>query len=876
MNVKMPVKGQRTVFGAIDKSQNQSPTKGPQKIRPPKKRPAFFDWLDKYVFGRVEVTGTRTLGLHANSVTGDTNAYATTTNYGEGDQTFTNNGNLSVAGKKVFDIVSFQADIPDNRLADPTTQKVLLEYDRGPLKISEGDIRGSLLPDNSLTAFDRPLKGTMVEYQRGRAHVKLLYSETKGTAQTVSIQGANSLGPYFLEGGKVLPDTVEVLVDGQLMRPGTDYVVNTVTDSGTISFLTRVIPPTSTIVVTFESAAPGSSPGIISGAAANYSLGKLGQIGASIMQERGTGSNGDGTVPDLFVFAGASSTVYTLSYEPVVSTIVVELGDRLLVAGTYNGGAVTGDYAVNPAEPRQVVLNSSLAAPQDSTVYIKYHPVVPPTSVGDREVYGFDYAYRIGNKGLIQYSQATGSTINTASPTGGVARTLTGNYLLGKISLTGSVKDIPDNYVSIETAGFTRNERSYDLGAQVKSSRLTYGVSYGNSIVDDQVTSGVTTTNLNARSTIAKAFANYNAADGTTWSATQTRTAGHQVYDSRLDDSALSGTKSFGKKLRMDSGVEYQQGEGPLLNSAGATVVGSVSLVTYHVGVTAIPVTHLTLSGRASVSDTRALGESSKGDDLQFTATYRPNDIWNLYGSILNSNAGQSAALSGFSNGTGAGYTGNGFSAGPSGSGYLGAADGTLDTRNLNVDFKVSKRLSLGTHFSDNRSTGSLSSNSDVQDIGVTTQWDLGNITVVDISLDRTNSQYLTATSGSTANTTSANFNLTGNPKGKWSYQIGINTLLAGGSSAYNQNTVNYNLGLGYLLTKKQQVSATYTKGTYNGYDGQEDDQIVFRYTYSILQKLGLSLAYRIHNVTNLDPSITTGAYRSQAVDLELSYGFKT
>jgi hypothetical protein len=857
----------------------------------PTKPNTFWTWLDTNFWEKLDITGSRTLGFHAINVSGDTTAYDEATNYGEGGQEFTDDGSLSITGRKVLGVLSFQADIPDNRLSDPTTQQYLLEYDRGPWKISEGDIRGSLLTGNSLLDFSRSLHGSMVEYQKGPLHVKALYSETKGTAQTVSIQGSNSEGPYYLESGRVLPDTLSVMVDGVLMRSGTDYVLNGESgDSGSITFLSRVIPPTSTIVATFESVSPGSSPGILAGAGATYNLGKFGQVGATLVEQLSTGTSGDGSNPDLFEFTGPSSTEYPLTYLPIASTVVVQLGGLILTPGTFVNGVVTnGQWALNPADLQQLYLSPTLnGIVGTTTVYVKYMPAVTQTVNGDRQVYGFDYEYKFGKLGLIQYAQATGRTVNTADEIGSTARTLNGNYLWKGINFTAIVKDIPDDFVSIETEGFARNEESYTLGADVKKSRFDYGLTYGNSMVDDQTTTSTSTgttgttgttssvSNFNARSTSAKAYASYNAADGTTWSLAETRTAGHQVYDSELEDTSFTGLRPIGKQIKLDTGIEYQVGRGPLVNSAGDTVIGDVDLLTYHVGATYIPIPKLTIDGKLSVSQTRALGQTSAGDDISFDASWRPSDKWTASVKMLNSSSGQSATLSGFSNGTGDGYSGNGFSSGPAGSGYLGAADGQLDTRTALVTYKASARFSLDTHYSENYATGSLTDNSDVTDLGVGIQWDLGQVTVASFSMDQTNSEFIDSTTFGSAQNTSVSFNLTAAPKGKWFYQFGFNSLLAGGESTYAQNTLSYNLGLGYKLSKKHQVNVTYIQSSLAGFDGQENDQFVLTYTYSIFQRLGLALSYRIDTVSNTDPTETTGAYRAAGFDVDLTYGFKT
>ena len=148
---------------------------------------------------------------------------------------------------------------------------------------------------------------------------------------------------------------------------------------------------------------------------------------------------------------------------------------------------------------------------------------------GDRQVYGFDYSYRFG-KTWFDYSTARPRAHDQHPERNGRdgERSSAGPTCGSGINFTANWKDIPDDFDSIETEGFNRNEKSSTQGADLKRGRFDYGITYGNAMVDNQIanstsTTGTTTTpdttTFNARSTSVKAFASYSAADGTTWMA---------------------------------------------------------------------------------------------------------------------------------------------------------------------------------------------------------------------------------------------------------------------------------------------------------------------------------------------------------------------
>ena len=65
------------------------------------------DWLTEKVTRRISVVGQGALGLHLDKTEGDLTAYQNETAFGQGGQTFTDVGQMSVTGNKVADLFSF-------------------------------------------------------------------------------------------------------------------------------------------------------------------------------------------------------------------------------------------------------------------------------------------------------------------------------------------------------------------------------------------------------------------------------------------------------------------------------------------------------------------------------------------------------------------------------------------------------------------------------------------------------------------------------------------------------------------------------------------------------------------------------------------------
>ena len=204
-------------------------------------------WLNKEVFDRIQLSGNRTIGYHMQDVEGDREAFRSLTYSGRGGSRITDRGQINIGGRKVLGVINFDMQLTDDRYADPETKRISVDYARGPVSVNVGDIRGTLLNTNQFASFSRSMKGVAVGLQHGRAAFKTVQSEAKGNASTITIQGENSVGPYYLRTSRISRDSIQVKVDGQDLRLLEDYIVNY--DAGTITFNNRIIAPTSTIVV---------------------------------------------------------------------------------------------------------------------------------------------------------------------------------------------------------------------------------------------------------------------------------------------------------------------------------------------------------------------------------------------------------------------------------------------------------------------------------------------------------------------------------------------------------------------------------------------------------------------------------------------------
>ena len=279
------------------------------------------------------------------------------------------------------------------------------------------------------------------------------------------------------------------------------------------------------------------------------------------------------------------------------------------------------------------------------------------------------------------------------------------------------------------------------------------------------------------------------------------------------------------------------------------------------------------LSTRASVSQTAARGKTGTGTDVTLNANYRPNERLTFNTGVTQSNSGQLASLGSFANGSGYGYGGNGFSGGNVDSSFTGVGGNDVRQYQISSTYLANDRLNLDGHWFDTTTEGVASSNSNTRSYGLGFNWDLGQFHLISLNLDKSATRFLgTAASRSDSTILSASF--TGSPKGRWSYRMGFSGSLSGGNTTYDQDTSLYESSLTYRITARQRGTVAFYNSRTTGYYGQSDNSLSFLYNYQIYRNIGLLGSYRTRRVSNLDPSLTTGSYRSAGFDLELSFDF--
>lgn len=823
-------------------------------------------WIRAKILSRIEVSGYRTFGMHSHQVDGDVESFNSLNYSGQGNRRFTDIGNVNIVGRRVLDVFNFNLFLTDSRFRDPQARNVSLDYVRGPWEINAGDIRGRLTNSNRFTPFAKTLQGVQAGYRSGGLELRAVRSEAKGSPRTVSLQGNNSAGPYYLQTSQVVAGSESVEVDGVPQVLGTDYTISY--EIGAITFVGKIVAPTSTIVVTYEAFGFNAPRGTVQGFGGTYSFGPAGRIGVTVLSQKTAGSGALSTRRELFQGFGAPSTPYVLEFEPMPGrSIVIRVDGVLQVLGV--------DYTFSP--DNAAVFFFTRFVPSTSTVEVVYTPKPTATVDGDREVVGVDYRIPLGKRGQngsLTLAQARGSLKSDVNPLSGTARGVDLDYRSSKWSLRSSLRDVPDGFVSVESRTFNRNEKAWDTQLQYRPGNgWTYQATQRNANIANRRTDAAGNIVVDqARMTELRAAADYGTDEaGPTWRIEHVRTTSNLRGDeTRLDDTELSGTRRFGK-LSTTFGLSHQGGRGPITTGT-TTKEGAVSLNTARLSARYNPSVATALSGRASVSTIRSDGKTGRGNDISLAASYNPSPRFAANLGYGISRSGELATLGRLQNGNGFGYGGNGFSAGTDGSGFTtGPTDLVYWTSS--VTYRLGERAGVEGYAYSRRQTGSVTSNSENTTLGIAFDYDLGRQTNLYVSLDDSRTRFLDSPTKSEARTLAAS--ITGVPPGRLSFRLGFSALLSGGSSNLGQDATTFGLNLVYRLNERQRLLFDAQLGQTRRYLPQNDASLALGWTYQIYRSIGITGWYRYRNLTNLDPTLQSGAYRSRGFDLELTFNFR-
>lgn len=830
--------------------------------------PPLFDWLDKSILKRISITGRRSLGFHMHSVSGDREAFDTLNYYGQGASRFTDTGQVTLIGNQVLGFFNFNMTLTDDNYSDPQSKRIWLDYKRDGFQLGYGDLMSaSLLNTNEFARYTKTLSGAMVGYNKGRFAVRALRTETKSSARTRSLQGANSPGPYFIGDSQIVNDSEEVKIDGVTLKQGLDYTINY--QSGSITFVSRVVPPTSTIVMSYETLGFNTTSGTVQGAGLTYDMGRYGRLGVTAVEQKTGGGTGLNSRTDKFQGYESPSSPYVLDFEPLDSRpIIVKVNGILQIENVdYIFGTDSGGNKIYS------LIFFLRPIPSINEVTVTYTPRPVQTIDGDRRVFGFDYKLPLGGKrGFLHYSQATGELSNGINPVKGTARGLKAEYGFGDYKLRGSLKDVPSNFVTVESRGFNRNEKGLDVGLDYRRKNWSWGLSNNNSDISYRTAKADGTIVVN-RSNFSnqRAYVGFTPPEnGLTWALEHNRTQSKFAgSDTKVDTTALSASKAFGK-LNTRLSLEHQSGIGPI-TVENETRRGNVSLDAVRLFTDYSTSNGWFFGARTSFSRTSSLGKNGTGNDITLSTSYRPmSGPFDFEAVFSQSNSGSLATLGGFQNGTGIGY-GSGITGGSQTGGF---GSGASDYRfvQLMPNYRLNKRTTINGRMYQSKSSGIYNSNSETTSFGLGMTVDLGNNTVITTSFDKTATRFLEVAAKSDSLALDAA--IMGAPLGPWSYRLGMNSLISGNSTEFAQDSVGFDGYVRYKINPRSNFSMQFALGRTSGYLPQSDNFFGAFYEHQLYRNVSLIGSYKVRRVTNLDALYSTGAYRSNGFDLELNFNF--
>lgn len=820
-----------------------------------------WKWIRTNVIDRIEVAGYRRLGYHIRSVSGDREAYNVGNYSGLGQRPFTDIGQLQFTGRRVFGVLNFDATILDSRFTDPQGQKFSIDYVRDGWQINLGDIQGSLVNTNRFASFGRTLRGAQVGYRAGGFQAKAITSQAKARAQTVTVPGNGSSGPYYLQSSQIVPESERVQVDGQALQRGRDYVISY--EIGSITFTTLAISPSSTIAITFEAFGTNAQRGSIDGAGLSYDFGKVGRIGVTAIRQVAKASTFGSTRLERFFGFGPPSTPYTLQFEPLTTRPIT-----IRVNGVIQAEGV--DYYFDTDNTATFFFTRFM--PPTDEIDVTYTPKPRQTVDGDREVFGIDYRLPLGKAGTLTYAQAYGRLKNDINPSSGLAQGINLDYSIGPWSLRANARDIPAGYVSVESTTFNRNERAHDVNLSYQlNPRTRLTATQGNSVVTTRSISNTGDVFINrSRVTSSSAFYDFLPTQGGQplklgWDRRQSRVRSNP---SRSDTFSLSTNRQYSKwDYRL--GVNQTSGTGPTSLTAGApqqafSVWGLTSGASWR------PSTKFTLDGQLSLNAVRSGDQKGIGRRQDINLSYLPSDKLSVSARYSDTDSGGVTGLGGFSDGSGVGLGDSGFSGSTPGLSFLGTTGSRLAS--IIVDFRPSDKFSVSVDGYKTRYSGSVSSNSETDGVGLSLYWALNPENRLTFRFDNSNTKFLA--SPQTSRATTLQGAIDGRLSDRFTYSLRGSTLLTGGTSAFQQNGLTFEAGASYRLRRRENLFFEFINGSSSGYLPQNDVSASLVYQYQLIDALALNVGYRYRHVRNRDAGLSSGAYRSGSLDIELSFSF--
>ena len=409
---------------------------------------AVGDWynrLEKQTGSKINATGNSTFTLRADSISGQSSAFQSEQDFGQGSKGFYNQTDLTVDAT-VFKYFHYTTRISNSLFHNPADNRVKFDYKDKHTEVEVGDINAQF-QGNSLIDFSRYLHG--VKFTRDWSHgvkTTMLYSTTKADPRTIVIPGNDSAGPYYVYSGQIVEGSVHLRVDNSPeLVLGTDYTLDPLT--GELKFLNNhIIPHTSTIAISYEALGTTADQGTIYGGRMQYKLNRSFDLGMTYVSQLSKGASGTQLQTEEQHGLGAPQ-FYT-------SNAPIDLTKPLFI---YIDGRQLGpaEYTVDTSTVYTNRIFIKDTVPFDSIVRLQYIPYDANPTPGNRSVMGLDGTLRLGKLGSV--------TLETALS----GLSLTGNNIQGhawqfradltpakKIHTTFALRDINPTFSSIQSPGF--------------------------------------------------------------------------------------------------------------------------------------------------------------------------------------------------------------------------------------------------------------------------------------------------------------------------------------------------------------------------------------------------------------------------------------
>ena len=881
----------------------RAPSPTPQRPRAPQKRDtldalkALRSWesLQQEIRRTVSISGRKSIGFHLHQVEGDFSAFRDQNYFGQGGQRITDNTEMTIRVNKFLGFLTFDWRWTNSRFRNPYDSRITYTYESPNFMLEWGDITASLGSANPLVGFNRTLKGVTAQAQWGNQRMRYIRSETKAAARTISIPGNDSPGPYYLQGSQIVDGSERVQVDGVEKRRGEDYTIDYF--GGILRFRDgMIIPRTSTIVVTYETYAFNSAPSRLEGWRYEANLGRGYNFGFTMLSQQATVRSPLRRIKEQFYGFGAPSVPYDLQFPPLRDAnnpIIITVAGAPQVEGV--------DYYFDENLPYRFYFTRFM--PQTLIIQVEYTPRPDPSSTigGDREVMGIDFTLPLGRVGNILWNSARSRANTQGSRLEAVAHTVLGKFEFGRLTLNTTYRDIPAEFIGIESVGFRRNERGYQADIGYRISAIS---NFQASLSKARVAS------LNPLSSVQSA--SFTDTDIQSYTYTYTPSNGFQLILNRNTNSTRTPSSrteqsrhsvNLGRTWKnFNFSMSYEQSDSDAFSSVGSGMRLQYHIRSWRSQLDWSITSQLSLRTSAGHSDIEQKGGATnartRSMDYTLEASWRPlsnlaiNYRWrdsdsgslNLGASDFRSRqyGNPFPPSSNFPmNPWGVGYDGNGFSSGApmfSGYTYFGVRGKGQD---LSLQWTPLDTLAIDIQWSQNRAVGDFQTNSSQESLSIGASYQPVSWLALAANWSKQTVQFLTATGHSRNEFLNLSADI--GPLHRWTINLNFYLMktdsvfgegFQGGQGNFSQQPAGFSARISYDLGAKQNLFAEFQRTDLRGYLPSRDTLFNIGYEYRITRNWSFVLSYRFREQLNLDPQYSQYSYRARSLDASMNWMF--